>query len=104
MSNLIGTTNFCNTQVGINKPRATKSIVVFPNSAKDYLSIDCEQFSSEILQLELYDAKGSLYKLVKKLPQKSLVTLDTKAMEAGMYLLRIIGAKESSTQKICIEK
>lgn len=77
-----------------------KDIVIFPNPAKDKITIYSQ--SSRILKLEIYDLTGtSVYQNLNV--GSNRVELKTDKLSKGMYVLKVRDEREKISQKIIIQ-
>ena len=77
-----------------------KEIQIFPNPARDFVSIFLPDF--EIIEIKLYDINGILRKETK--PNGNSVMINTSDLEKGMYIVKIITKKGIETRKVQINK
>ncbi len=98
----------------LNKPsieRSTSSfakndlIFVYPNPAKDNLSVLLNSISEKKFRFQILDTKGQLVKS-GWIPENSHpYNIDLKTMSAGLYILKIdLGEKGISHNKIIVQK
>ncbi|MFA6824420.1 MAG: T9SS type A sorting domain-containing protein, partial [Bacteroidales bacterium] len=65
------------------------NINVYPNPAKDYISVDFDSKNFNQAEIELYDMQGKLVKKAKLKTQKGN-RLDISSLKAGTYTYNII--------------
>jgi hypothetical protein len=80
-------------------------INIYPNPAKDFLTIDLELFESKSLNIELIDIKGNIiYKeSIKSPPQYYKRQLNISDKKAGTYFIRIMVNNSMYIKKFIIE-
>jgi hypothetical protein len=84
--------------VSIDELLSEESFVVFPNPAKDYVTI---QSNESIAQVKIYNYVGQLIDQVKIDNDKA--TLSTDGYQPGIYFIHVETAQGWSTRKIVIE-
>ncbi len=81
------------------------SINVFPNPSSEEITIDVSGFTSQDITVEIYDSKGVLIlKKEKNILSNKLLTENVSTLPSGVYLLKITGEENWSTQKIVVTK
>ncbi len=85
---------------GIEKLTNELSVVVYPNPAKDQVSIDWEE-NSNTLQLKLYDAFGKL--MIEKQIVKGQ-NLDISELPSGVFILQLNGLNKQSQLRLIVGK
>lgn len=86
--------NFTATQLAVNESNLL-DISIHPNPAKDYLKINT---NSEILKSEIYSINGQLLNTTK-----ASKTIDIKALQKGIYLIKIKTANNQVIKKFIKE-
>jgi hypothetical protein len=85
-----------------------KNSVIYPNPAKDVLSITLPTIFSENLTLSLYNSFGQLKKAIKidfeKVSDDNTLQLNIDDLPNGMYVLHLIDGKNIQQHQIMIAK
>lgn len=79
--------------VAADEPSWAQSFELFPNPVQDQLNI--QPAGIDIDQIQVFDSKGGLIRRINS----PATRLDTKALPAGIYYLRIIAGKESIARR-----
>ncbi len=90
---------------GINSP--SLQITNYPNPVTDQVTLKWQVPNRMPLSVNLYDATGRMMRSLYTANDKARVgtlTVDTKAMAAGIYLVRLETAKGSATRKLVIDR
>ena len=89
---------------GIENEESDALILMYPNPADEFVTIDLQQYVGEINQIEVCDAIGNqLYS--EKVAQNNLtVKLPLTGFSSGIYLIRMYADKEIITKKLVVEK
>ena len=85
------------TGVGITE-NSSKPVTVFPNPAKEKITVKADTKISEIL---IYNLNGQL--LVHNYSDKKLVSLDVSSLSKGVYLITLKTEKENVNKKLVIQ-
>lgn len=87
-----------NPNIGLDIINDNTSLHVFPNPAKDYVSVRLE--NGQIDKLELYNAKGQLVEQRKQLG--TAINLNTTKLNPGVYFFKIYAEEQVSTSRLVI--
>ncbi len=90
-------------QSGCSSP---DKIQLWPNPVQDKLNISLNIKSANIINLNIYDSKGSLILQQQKLLQQgsNLLTVDMNSLPKGTYYLRMVGNNDDLQQQFSIIK
>ncbi|MBL0048948.1 MAG: T9SS type A sorting domain-containing protein [Bacteroidetes bacterium] len=90
---------------GFTNPNLENGIVIYPNPAKDIITIAIQQNKSEKSHLEIYTVKGQLIYEEGIAKSKTVVekTIDISRFQKGLYILRWITDDRVFTKKIVFE-
>ena len=91
-------------QIIDNVNRSNNIIEVYPNPAKDELSIQFDNVIEGTAIIELFDLTGKLIYNTSINTDLKLQTLNISSLKAGMYNLRISGNNITKNQKLVIIK
>ncbi len=91
------------TSSGTDDYSAGGSLKVYPNPARDLLTISTKQFTGNIQQIEIVDAAGNHVLSPSAEQVGDVVSLHLGNLPNGLYGLRIYTDKGISTQKIIIQ-
>jgi len=87
-------------QVGIKElPAAFSNIKVYPNPAKDKITVDCAEI--QMLNISLFNTTGQL--LLQRKLGFGKNEIDISYLTRGIYILKISGASVTMQQKLVIE-
>ena len=90
---------------GLNSP--SLRITNYPNPVTDQVTLKWQVPSRMPISVNLYDATGRLMRNLYTANDKARVgtlTMDTKSMAAGIYLVRLETARGSATRKLVIDR
>lgn len=90
---------------GYKYPIQENGIVIYPNPAKDIITISIQQNKSEKSHLDIYTAKGQLIYSESIAKSKTAIekTIDISNFQKGLYILRWISYENVFTKKIVFE-
>ena len=108
-TNLVGTgygddITFVSLVTGIHENLNSK-ILIYPNPAKEFLTIDLEMFESKNLTFEIIDPKGTLvYKeSITSIPNNFKKNFNVSDKKPGTYIVKIVIDNALYIQKVIIE-
>ena len=90
---------------GVTSPNL--QITNYPNPVKDQVTLKWQVPSSMPVSINLYDATGRLIRNLYTINGKARVgtlTVDTRSLAAGIYIVRLETAKGSATRKLIIDR
>lgn len=90
--------------VGINETNSLDRLVIYPNPAKDYLTINCPANGSLPLQIEMISILGEKTASWSENPISGKIMLDIQKIPSGVYFLRVACGQEVVARKISILK
>ncbi|MEI6123167.1 MAG: C10 family peptidase [Bacteroidota bacterium] len=90
---------------GIDENSSLNSLTIFPNPAKEQVTIQFTQNNTESLSIELNSLSGvSVFtESLNSFSGNYSKTIETGSLAQGIYLLRIVGEKQTICKKIVIE-
>lgn len=80
-----------------------ESISIYPNPARDIVTIDLSVYSGKALDIQLYDLSGNKTIGFHNYKGKTL-QMDVSGYQSGLYLLQLTDGKSSAQKKIMISK
>jgi len=93
--------------VGINEESSISAIAVFPNPAKDNITVVLDVAISEKFKLELYNAIGEVV-YAQELNNLSIgshrIQINSQNINPGMYMLSVKSEKYNKVKKVMILK
>jgi len=95
-------TENCNPSSGIEK--VIKNILIYPNPANDVINIQVNEFNSENIIIELCDITGKLVQKSSINEGNTKTYLDTRTLNSGVYIVKIISGNLLTTKKVIISK
>ena len=75
---------------------------VYPNPAKDYLTVVTEASSSNPVQLELYNLSGN--RMAKYKTNETVYKIQTESLRSGTYYIRIQDGTSAVIRKFVISE
>jgi hypothetical protein len=103
MTTLVGGSTFCQNVVGINGVDLQNELVVFPNPAKNNITVTVKKYLLKNYTIELVDLFGrTLYRQENMLPATAYL-INISTLPKGLYniLIKLEGA--TTTKKLIIE-
>lgn len=91
-------TNWLNT-TGTEEVSGLNAPLAFPNPFSDRITILCKNDVNEV-KVEIYNINGQLLKHVSEIPNGQQITINTKDIAAGVYLLKIFNNSSIITTRI----
>ena len=91
--------------LSINENSKNTNITIYPNPAKDELHIKLPKNNlNQPYQINLYDMKGNLVYQSQSSSQSFNISLKSKSISRGTYLLRLKNADFNFSQKVILDK
>jgi hypothetical protein len=90
---------------GLNSP--SLKITNYPNPVTDQVTLKWQVPSSMPISVSLYDATGRMVRNLYTVNDRARVgtlTMDTRSLAAGIYLVRLETAKGSATRKLVVDR
>lgn len=90
---------------GLNSP--SLKITNYPNPVTDQVTLKWQVPSSMPISVSLYDATGRMVRNLYTANDRArvgTVTMDTRSLAAGIYLVRLETAKGSATRKLVVDR
>ena len=81
--------------VGINETTPDQALRLFPNPAKDQITLQCGADPIQSATVMLFDAKGTL--IVQESMQSNWTTLTIKDFPLGLYFITVLSINEKGT-------
>jgi hypothetical protein len=101
---LLGLTLTRVTNVGVPELETNNVIKVYPNPAKDFITIDMEGFTGKLFHVGLLNSLGKLALLLNTEDAGEKLILPLKNLPGGIYFLQIQTSIGIKSEKIIIEK
>lgn len=89
---------------GIENEESDAQILMYPNPADVFVTIDLQQFTGKVNQIDLWDVNGNQLYSEKVAQNKHTVMLPLNGISSGVYMIRIYTDKEIITKKLVVEK
>jgi hypothetical protein len=89
--------------LGCNNIPAPSGFNVYPNPAKDFITIHSDKISAEPMKVEMTDIKGDIVLQEKLFFSGNSCKIDLSRLSPGVYFLRIISGNKTLTRKVVIE-
>ncbi len=90
--------------VGIEELETEDFIKVYPNPAKDFVTIDLNGFTGKITQISLLNGQGQQVLSVNAADSGKKVLLPLTNLPVGIYILQLQTSSGMQTKKIVVEK
>ncbi len=90
--------------LGVNESPSLGRLVVYPNPARDYLTLNYQENSSSTSKIELVSILGETVSCWSEVPVNGRVMLDVQKIPLGIYLLNIVRGQEKVSRKVSIVK
>ena len=79
----------CTSESNTIEIKDTKSLVLYPNPAKEFVDIIAYDNSSDNITVQIYDVQGRLFKSIEKMKLESKNSIDISDLKKGIYFVRI---------------
>lgn len=90
--------------LGLVENQLENNIKIYPNPAKDFLTIDCKDFNGELNELNLTNIQGQKVYSSNLINQSKTINLPVNNFSDGIYLLQVKTNNGNLTKKIIITK
>jgi hypothetical protein len=90
--------------LGINENQFADSIKVYPNPAKDFVTINCNDFDGELNQINLINIQGQIIFTTNTSNQSKTINLPINNFSEGIYMLQLQTTKGILTKKLIITR
>ncbi|MBR1774248.1 MAG: T9SS type A sorting domain-containing protein [Bacteroidales bacterium] len=87
---------------GIEEINNNNGIIIYPNPAKDYITIENIECSTEHITINIYDTQGKLV-LSEIKPMATTYTLNTTSLHSGVYYVNILSNNQTISHKLIIK-
>ena len=88
--------------VGIEDFVQQIAVDIYPNPARDNVTIEFAQNRGELVRVELTDIQGKVLQTVERMAASKLV-MDVNNLDTGIYLIRVSTETGEAVQKIIVE-
>lgn len=88
------------TTVGVTETTDEAAVTLYPNPAKDFAVINCEQLAGEMATITVFNAQGQPVQTTTS--NNKHVRLSLRDMPSGAYMVRIQSAKGSITKPLVV--
>jgi hypothetical protein len=92
--------------IGIEENQDVSGVSVYPNPASDVLNVAFVSKENQDVTVNVISANGGMVHtqaITGKAGVSNTVTLDTKALSAGIYMVQLVGAKSTLTQRVVVQ-
>jgi hypothetical protein len=90
--------------LGVNENQFADSIKVYPNPAKDFVTINSNDFDGELNQINLINIQGQSIFTNNTSNQSKIINLPINNFSEGIYMLQLQTTKGILTKKLIITK
>ena len=87
-----------------NKIDVDDQILIYPNPAKDFATIDIRNVAVSVDKIELIDLQGRNCYILNEIPSKELINLPLTDIPKGVYFLKIYSNRGVLAKKLIVEK
>jgi len=88
----------------VEKNAINKSILVYPNPANDFITIDLQKFDKKVNEIQLINIFGQLEMSINSQFSNQVLTMPINTLSNGTYFLRLKTNSGIITRKIIIKK
>lgn len=92
--------------IGIEENQDVSGVYVYPNPAMDVLNVGFVSKQNQNINMNIIAMDGSLIQtqqVIAKAGQSNSVRFDTQNLAAGVYMIQMIGANSSLTQRVVVQ-
>jgi hypothetical protein len=92
--------------VGIQENEDVASVSIYPNPTSDNVNINFVSKEDQDVTINVISVDGSLVfakKLNTKVGQASRTSVDVSNLSSGIYMVQLMGANSSLTQRIVVQ-
>ncbi len=82
---------------------ALDNFILYPNPAKDLVSINFNEVLSENMSISIFDIQGKLVLSKKSLDLDNEASLDISNLESGMYFVKLKNGQQLATKKLIVK-
>ena len=75
--------------LGINESIVSENINIYPNPAKDFITIDANDINSQIEQVNILSVQGQIVSLIINKDESKMLNIPLQNIAEGIYLLQI---------------
>ena len=95
---------FCSLEASLSNSSQefTSKIKVYPNPAKNYITISLDKTHTELTSYKLYDVQGRI--ILNKKSTDTIMNLNIEEVVEGIYQLVVENGNEKITQKIIVKR
>jgi DNA-binding XRE family transcriptional regulator len=86
----------------IEKVDYDNAINIYPNPAKEFVTIDISQYNGNIEKIDLFNVNGQITKSMKTIQSNNILHVDE--LSDGFYYLRLQTSQGVLTKKIIVKK
>lgn len=90
--------------LGINENEFANNIKIYPNPAKDFVTVNINEFDGELSEINLINVQGQIIYTLNKKNQSKIFDLKTNSFSEGIYMLQLHTSNGILTKKLIITK
>lgn len=92
--------------VGIEENQDVAGVSIYPNPASDVLNVGFVSKENQDITVNVISANGAMVHTqatTSKAGVSNTITLDTKALSSGIYMVQLVGANSTLTQRVVVQ-
>jgi hypothetical protein len=90
--------------LGINESIVSENINIYPNPAKDFITIDANDINSQIYQVNILSAQGKIVSTIINIDDSKMLNIPLQNIAEGIYLLEIQTNNDIIKKQIVVVK
>lgn len=90
--------------LGINESIVSENINIYPNPAKDFITIDANDINSQIDQVNILSAQGQIVSTIINIDDSKMLNIPLQNIAEGIYLLEIQTNNDIIKKQIVVAK
>jgi hypothetical protein len=90
--------------LGINENEFANNIKIYPNPAKDFVTVNINEFDGELNEINLINVQGQIIYTLNTKNQSKIFDLKTNSFSEGIYMLQLHTSNGILTKKLIITK
>jgi len=88
--------------LGLEEQQSLENLAVFPNPARDFITVNCPAIGSSPVKIDLISTLGATARSFDEQPVAGRMMIDIHDLPQGVYLMHIMCGKGQATRKVSI--